>query len=125
VIADRIRGSMAAKLFLAQLLVIVAGATTLALVALALAPGLFHEHVRDALGIVSDEVARHLDEAFDNAVFTALGIAVGAALVTAVGVSLFLALRIVRPAAARLQSTPCARGERSSLHSWSCFSKSR
>lgn len=96
-IGSRIRRSMAAKLFIAQLLVIVAGAATLALVAVALAPGLFRSHVRDALGIVSDDVARHLDEAFDDAVFVALGVAIAAAVVAAVGVSLFLSLRIVRP----------------------------
>ena len=41
---------MAAKLLAAQALVIVVGSATLALVALAVAPGLFHAHVRDALG---------------------------------------------------------------------------
>ena len=47
-----LRRRLAGKLLLAQLLVIVAGATTLALVALAIAPGLFREHVREALGVV-------------------------------------------------------------------------
>ncbi len=93
----RLRRSLAGKLFLAQLLVIVAGATTLALVALAIAPGLFREHVRDALGVVPEDVARHLDEAFDDAVLLALGIAIAAASVTAAAVSWFLSMRIVRP----------------------------
>ena len=94
-----LRRSLAWKLFLAQLLVIVAGATTLALVALALAPGLFRGHVRDALGVVPEDVARHLDEAFDDAVLLALGIAIAAAAVTAAAVSWFLSVRIVRPIA--------------------------
>ena len=92
-----LRRSLAGKLLLAQLLVIVAGATTLALVALAIAPGLFREHVRDALGVVPDDVARHLDEAFDDAVLLSLGIAIAAASITAAAVSWFLSVRIVRP----------------------------
>ena len=93
----RLRRSLAGKLFLAQILVIVSGAFTLALVALAVAPGLYHEHVRDALGIVPDDVARHLDQAFNDAVLLALGIAIAAATLTAAAVSWFLSVRIVRP----------------------------
>ncbi|HLF68112.1 MAG TPA: ATP-binding protein [Gaiellaceae bacterium] len=93
----RLRASLVAKLLVAQLLVIVAGATTLALVALAVAPGLFHDHVRDALGVVPDDVARHLDEAFGDAVLLSLAIAVAAATITAAFVSWFLSVRIVRP----------------------------
>ena len=93
----RLRRSLAAKLLLAQLLVIVAGSATLALVALALAPGVFHDHVRRALGVVPDDVARHLDEAFGAAVLIALAVAIGAAFLTALAVSTFLSLRIVRP----------------------------
>ena len=89
--------SLAGKLLLAQLLVIIAGATTLALVALAIAPGLFRGHVRDALGVVPEDVARHLDEAFDDAVLLALGIAIAAASITAAAVSWFLSVRIIRP----------------------------
>ena len=95
----RLRRSLAAKLLAAQALVIVAGSVTLALVALAVAPGLFHEHVRDALGVVPDDVARHLDEAFNDSVLFALGIAIAAATLTAAAVSWFLSVRIVRPIA--------------------------
>jgi len=92
-----LRRSLAAKLLAAQLLVIVAGALTLAFVALAIAPGLFHAHVRDALGLVPQDVSRHLDEAFEDSVLFSLAVAVGAALAAAGAVSAFLALRIVRP----------------------------
>ena len=95
----RLRRSLTGKLLLAQLLVILAGSVTLALVALAVAPGLFHEHVRDALGVVPDDVARHLDEAFNDSVLFALGIAIAAATLTAAAVSWFLSVRIVRPIA--------------------------
>ena len=92
-----LRRSLLGKLLLAQFLVIVAGSATLLLVALAIAPGLFHDHVRDALGVVPDDVARHLDQAFDDAVLLSLGIAIAAASITAAAVSWFLAVRIVRP----------------------------
>lgn len=93
----RLRRSLAGKLLLAQVLVILAGSATLLVVALTLAPGLFRDHVREALGVVPDDVSRHLDEAFDDAVLLALGIAVAAAAVTAAAASWFLTVRIVRP----------------------------
>ena len=93
----RLRHSLAGKLLLAQLLVIVAGSVTLLLFALSIAPGLFRGHVRDALGIVPQDVSQHLDQAFDDAMFVALGVAVGAAALTAAAVSWFLSVRIVRP----------------------------
>lgn len=95
----RLRHSLAGKLLVAQVLVIVAGSTTLLLVALAIAPGVFHEHVRAALGVVPDDVSRHLDEAFNDAVLLSLGIAVASATLTAAAVSWFLSVRIVRPIA--------------------------
>lgn len=89
--------SLAAKLITAQLLVILAGSATLALVALLVAPGLFHTHVREALGVVPAAVNDHLDQAFADAILVALGIAIGAAALTAVAVSGFLAVRMLRP----------------------------
>ena len=96
-IGARIRSSLQAKLLLGQFLVILAGSATLALVALAIAPGRFHAHVRERLGIVPEDVARHLDEAFSEAVLVALAVAVAAALLTALAVSLFLGVRILGP----------------------------
>lgn len=93
----RLRRGLAARLLLAQLLVIVAGSVTLALVALAVAPGIFHDHVRRSGSVVPDDVARHLDKAFGAAVLIALAVAIGAAVLTALAVSTFLSLRIVRP----------------------------
>ncbi|HUH15462.1 MAG TPA: ATP-binding protein [Gaiellaceae bacterium] len=109
----RLRSSLTAKLLAAQLLVIVAGAATLALVALAVAPGLYHRHVRAALGVVPDDVAGHLDEAFLAATVVALALAVAAAIVAAALVSAFLAVRIVRPVRALAESARrIARGAR-------------
>ena len=92
-----LRRSLAAKLIAAQLLVILAGSATLALVALLVAPGFFHSHVREALGTLPDAVSAHLDRAFTDAVLVSLGIATGAAVVTAIAVSGLLAVRMLRP----------------------------
>jgi two-component system sensor histidine kinase BaeS len=92
-----LRRSLGAKLLLAQMLVVVAGSLTLAVVALAVAPGVFHTHVRMALGPVSPEVARHLDEGLARAMTVALATGTGVAVATALGVSLLLARRIAGP----------------------------
>lgn len=92
-----LRRSLAAKLVVAQLLVILAGSLTLALVALMVAPGLFHGHVKEALGVVPRAVTEHLDRAFTDAILVALAIATAAAAVTAIAASGFLAARMLRP----------------------------
>jgi len=79
------------------LLVILAGSVTLALVALLVAPTLFDTHVREALGVVPQAVADHLDQAFMDAMLVALGIATAAAALTAIAASGFLAVRMLRP----------------------------
>jgi two-component system, OmpR family, sensor histidine kinase BaeS len=91
------RRSLAARLFAGQLLVIVAGSRTLALVALAVAPGLFRAHARQALTVLPPEVVGHLQRAFEDAVLVALAIATIAALAVAVAASWLLAQRLTRP----------------------------
>jgi signal transduction histidine kinase len=88
---------MSAKLLAGQLLVVVAGAGTLLLVAVAVGPGIFHHHVRDALGYVPPEVLRHLDMAYNDATLISLSIAVAASIVTALLVSALVSARVVRP----------------------------
>ncbi len=95
--AGWLRRSLGAKLLLAQMLVVVAGSLTIAVVALAVAPGVFHSHVRMALGTIPPEVARHLDEGLARAMLVALGTGTGVAVATALGVSLLLARRIAGP----------------------------
>lgn len=85
------------RLFVGQLLVVLAGAATLGAVAFMVAPPIFHDHVNRAVGPVSDVVASHLDEALSETLLLALGIAIGAAAVAAAAVSWLLATRIVRP----------------------------
>lgn len=89
-----LRRSFAAKLLVAELLVVAAGAGTLLAVAFSVGPLLFHRHIRDALGVVPPDVARHLDAAFNQSTFVALAIAAAAAAVAALAISWFVARRV-------------------------------
>lgn len=89
--------SLRGKLLIAQALVILAGSVTLALVALALAPGVYRAHIARVAGVVPERMAVHLDEAFAGAMLTALAGAVAAAVLTALAVSWFAARRIAGP----------------------------
>jgi two-component system sensor histidine kinase BaeS len=97
VIPARVRRSLAAKLLLGQMLVVLAGATTLLLAALSIGPEIFRHHVRDALGTVPADVAHHLDDAFGQSTLIALGVATAAAILTALAVSWLVARRVVQP----------------------------
>jgi len=91
------RPGLAARLLTAQLLAIGAGAVTFLLVALAAGPLLFRTHVREALGIVSPGLSRHLDDAFATAAGIAITVGTAAALLTATAVSLLITRRLSRP----------------------------
>jgi two-component system, OmpR family, sensor histidine kinase BaeS len=93
----RPRRRLLRRLFVGQLLVILAGAATLGIVAFLVAPPIFHDHVRRAVGPVSDVVAGHLDAALSETLVLALAIGIGAAAAAAGAVSWLLATRIARP----------------------------
>ncbi len=93
----RPRRRLLRRLFVGQLLVILAGAATLGVVAFLVAPPIFHDHIRRAVGPVSDVVAGHLDAALSETLALALAIGIGAAAAAAGGVSWLLATRIARP----------------------------
>ena len=101
----RLERSLSAKLLAGQLLIVLAGAGTLLLVALLLGPGIFRNHVRDALGYVPPEVGRHLDMAFHVATLISLGVAVGVAVLTAAVLSWVVSVRVVRPVRALVGAT--------------------
>ena len=105
--------SLAARLVVGQALVILAGTGSLALVALAVAPGIFRTHVREALGTVPPGELDHLDHAFQDTLVLALGAAIAVAAATALAISLLLAARIAAPIR-RLAAAAdrVARGER-------------
>ena len=94
------RRGFASRLFLAQALVILAGAGTLGLVASAVAPRIFHSHINDSGLVLSQDARDHIDQAFDDAILLALVLAIAAALLAAIGVSAFLAVRLARPVTA-------------------------
>jgi len=94
---QRPRRRLLRRLFVGQLLVILAGAATLGVVAFLVAPPIFHDHVRRAVGPVSDVVAGHLDAALSETLLLALAIGIGAAAAAAGAVSWLLATRIARP----------------------------
>ena len=91
------RGGFGARLLLSQLLIIVVGGSTLLIVALGLAPGLFRMHVERAVGPITPELATHLDMAFARATLVSLAVATTAATLAAVAVGVFVTRRAVRP----------------------------
>lgn len=97
--SSRTGGGIATRLFAVQALIIIVGALTLVLVAAALAPGLFHDHLQRAMGPLSGDVAAHLDEALARALLLSLSIAVVAALLASLAISWFIAARLSRPVA--------------------------
>ena len=90
-------GGFGARLLLSQLLIIVVGGSTLLIVALGLAPGLFRMHVERAVGPITPELAAHLDMAFARATLVSLAVATTAATLAAVAVGVFVTRRAVRP----------------------------
>jgi signal transduction histidine kinase len=88
---------LAGRLLAAQVLVLLAGAVTLGLTAVAVGPAIFHDHLRQVPGHVDPQAARHVEEAYASAGTLSLGVAVVAALVAALGVSGYVARRVAQP----------------------------
>ena len=88
---------LAPRLFAAQALIVLAGATTLVVVLFLVAPTQFHRHLEHALGTVPSDLATHIDRAFETAVLVSLAVAVTASLLTTMVVSWFVTRRITRP----------------------------
>jgi two-component system sensor histidine kinase BaeS len=92
------RVGLAPRLFLTNLLVIVAGAGTLLTVALLFAPALFHEHLQRAhLPQLSTQIRDDVDAAFDRSLLVSLSIGVAVATLTAATISWLVARRLVEP----------------------------
>ncbi|QIK75761.1 MULTISPECIES: sensor histidine kinase [Nocardioides] len=84
------------RLLLAQSLVLVAGALTIWLVASAVGPSIFHEHLDRAGDTHSTEETQHLEEAFASAMLVSVGVALVAAVAAALAVSWYFSRRIQR-----------------------------
>ena len=92
----RARG-LAARLFLAQALVVVVGGATLWLVAAAAGPAIFHSHLRRAMGHISSETSKHVEEAFRSASAVSVSVALAASLAAALVISAYVSRRIAGP----------------------------
>lgn len=100
----RILGAMA--------LVVLAGAGTLVVVSLVLAPAIFYNHLQQA-GVARDDVlAMHVDEGFATAIIVSTLVGVGIAVIVAALMATLVARRISRPVAvAAAATTQLAQGD--------------
>ena len=87
---------LAARMLMAQILVIAAGAVTLLVTAVLVAPGLFHDHLARS-GVSDPAAVEHAEEAFAVAFGIALPAGTLAALLAAGAVSWFLVRRLALP----------------------------
>ena len=96
----RIWRSLAVRLFTAQALVVLAGAVTLAVVATAVGPSIFHAHLAESAHGVDPQTSSHVEQAYRSANAISLSVALLAALAAALTVSAYLARRLGRTVAA-------------------------
>ncbi len=90
------RGGFATRLLLAQGLVLIAGALTTWLVATAVGPSIFHDHLAQAGVPRTEAETRHIEEAFASALLISLGVALLTAVVAALAVSWYFSRRVQR-----------------------------
>ena len=93
----RSRAGLSLRLFAAIGLVVAAGAGTLLVVALLVAPQIFDAHVRMAPGPMPPALQQHVDEAFASAVILSLVTAVTVAVIAALTVTWLVSRRIAVP----------------------------
>ena len=92
----RARPGLAARLLVAQALVLLAGAATTWLVASVLGPSIFHDHLVEAhVGHTAAE-SRHVEEAFASALLISIGTATLIAVAAALAVSWYFSHRVQR-----------------------------
>jgi two-component system, OmpR family, sensor histidine kinase BaeS len=95
----RRRGGLAGRLLVAQTLVLLTGTLTAWLIAAAVGPTLFHDHLAQAnIGATSAQ-SLHTEMAYQSANAISLSLALLAALVVAMGVNVYIARRIGRSVA--------------------------
>ncbi|HET9137876.1 sensor histidine kinase [Actinophytocola sp.] len=93
----KLRLGLAGRLFVAQTFVVLAGSLTLGLVAAAVGPAIFRDHLGQIPGQVDAEAFRHVEEAYASASAVSLAVALIAALTTALAVSAYVARRVAHP----------------------------
>jgi two-component system sensor histidine kinase BaeS len=93
---SRARSRFAARLLVAQALVLVAGALTTWLVASLVGPAIFTNHLREAGDNHTTEETGHLEEAFASALLVSISLALLAAVLAALAVSWYFSRRVQR-----------------------------
>lgn len=96
VTVGRAGSRFAARLLVAQGLVLVAGALTTWLVASLVGPTIFTDHLREASDDHATEETTHLEEAFASALLVSISLALLAAVLAALAVSWYLSRRVQR-----------------------------
>lgn len=86
----------ATRLLLAQALVLAAGTVTIWLVATAVGPSIFPDHLSRAGVTLSREETQHVEEAFASALLVSITVALVGAVVTALAVSWYFSRRVQR-----------------------------
>ncbi|MCX2966170.1 histidine kinase [Rhodococcus gordoniae] len=104
--------SFGTRLFLALTVVVVGCAVSAWLVASALAPGIFHDHLGQAGIDHNSSQAAHVEEAFAWAIVLAWGLAVAVAVLLALAVSWYITRRVQRSLTAVTTSTARIAGGR-------------
>lgn len=95
---------LAARLMVAQTLVLLASAATSWVVASAIAPGLFHDHLSQAGVAHTPAEATHVEEAFASALIIALAVALVTSVLMALAVTGYFSRRVQRSTAAVVDS---------------------
>jgi two-component system sensor histidine kinase BaeS len=90
---------LAWRIFTAMSLVVIAGGGTMLVAVLLVAEPAFHAHLAQVQPPMSTQAHVHVDEAFSNAVLTALGVGVTVALAAALLVTWLVARRLAAPVA--------------------------
>jgi len=93
----RTRMGLAARLFAAQVLVVLTGSLTLGLVAATIGPPIFHDHLHRIVGQVSAAASHHIEEAYTSASVISTSVGLLAALIAALAASAYVARRVARP----------------------------
>jgi len=90
------RSGLAARLLIAQSLVLVAGALTTWIVASLVGPAIFHDHLAQAGVAHTATESRHVEEAFSSALLVSIGLALLAAMAAALTVTWYFTRRVQR-----------------------------
>ena len=96
---------LASRLFLAQALLLLAGAGTTWLVASVIGPGIFHSHLLEASGTTGDAQVVHVERAFGDALLVAMGVALLVSVLTALLVTGWFTRRVQRSTDAVVEAT--------------------